>query len=143
MAKSQTMITIDSDLKEYFSKSNINLSGLINEFLRGYKDKDADTISALNYQIKRKELELLSKDHAKLTADLRSLQNEIERYDQAQEQRQIERLRSQKEHQEKLSKCQSCGSSISGPINTKGKNYQLCLNCLNTKSPDELKEYEK
>ena len=131
------MITIDNDLKEYFSQSNINLSGLINDFLRSYKDQDNDTVSALNYQIKRKELKILSKDHAKMTADLLSLQNEINNYDQDQDNRQVENLKNQKEHQEKLTKCQSCLNSIMRPVSMKGKEYLLCVSCLNAKYGSE------
>ena len=143
MAKSTTTITIDSDLKEYFSQSNINLSGLVNDFLRGYKDQGSNTISALNYQIKRKELEILSKDHSKLTADLRALQNELDRYDQDRDHKEVENLRSQKEHQEKLTNCQSCLNSISGPVLVKGKEYLLCVSCLNSHYGTDLSRFLK
>lgn len=144
MAKSTTTITIDSDLKEHFSKVNINLSGLVNDFLRNYKDRDQNTISDLNYQIKKKEFDLLLKDHAKLSAQLKSLKTDLDEFEKDRETREVEILKSQKEHQEKLTKCQSCMCDISGPVSCKGKDYLLCVNCLNSKyGSDDLKRYLK
>jgi len=89
MAKANITITIDIDLKEYFSASTINLSSLINDFLRGYKDRDTNTVNALNLQIKKKEF-------AKLTSEVRTLQTEIESYETERENSELQVLKQEK-----------------------------------------------
>lgn len=130
MAKSQLTVSVDADLREHFANQNLNVSKLINDFLRGYKDKDCGTVDSLNFQIKKKEFEAKSKQYAKMTAEMQSLQVEIESYQKKVETEEIDNLKRQKERQNSLTQCQSCGKLIDGPIKTKGKEHYLCLDCL-------------
>lgn len=132
MGKSTTTITIDTDLRDYFSNTNVNLSGLINNFLRSYKDKDTNTVNCLNIQIKKKELDQKMKDHASITAEVQALQREIATHEELTRTEEIKQLKREKERQDSLTHCAVCGKAIKDGIIIKGNKVYKCIDCVLT-----------
>lgn len=60
MAKKRVNLSVDEDLIDKIKENDLNLSGLVNDFLIDFFDYEGESIHSINREIKKKELEVMS-----------------------------------------------------------------------------------
>lgn len=129
--KIATNIMIDAEVKEYFKQHNHNLSATCNNFLHSFIRREKGGVSALNIEIKRKELQKHEKNLAETQSCIQALKSEIELFDKKINDDEIIRMKKEKEIKEKETHCAVCDKCIK-PLFLGGNKYSLCVDCLNS-----------
>lgn len=139
--KCNRTISLDADVENWCMNTKENVSGLLNAYLRSYINAESHNINALNLEIKEKELKTKEETLGELQIRIQALRDEIKLYKEDAEKAEMKRLTAEKERQEKLRHCGSCGKEILEVIESKGIKYLLCLNCLASLPTDRAKQY--
>jgi len=95
--KERTSITIDKDVYEYLSQSEVNQSGLINELVKEYKDNQNRQVAALELRYNHlidegEDLQDRAEDKFEKAAEVKELLEEAKGKDSKQLQEAIDAL---------------------------------------------------
>lgn len=130
MTKAARTITIDFEIVEFFKKSSYNMSGTINELLHDFiATSQKIPKKAGDLPLLKKELARAEKEKIKIDSEVNQLRNQLDKITTEIEEAEIKHLKAEKERKKRLSQCERCGNTIPGPINIKGEERSLCLNC--------------
>lgn len=142
MGKSTTAITLDSNVLEEVKTLNINLSGEINEYLKGLINTHKKDVTGISIILLEKRKEKLIKTQSDVSSELRALTLQLEEYRKIKEKEEESRLVKEKEELEKKGKCMNCGNPILA--NSFGfPKGNVCKACYQSMSGAQFKEWSK
>ena len=137
--KARVNLGLDEENYKFCKANHINMTKEFNDCITRLRLGRVNHINALNIDIKKKELHNKQKQFSTLQEQIKGLSDELVKYEKNLENAELEHQKRQKEKLEKLKHCGCCGCEISKPIEFRGYDYLLCINCLSQMGEERTK----